>query len=151
MKTIKTRKEKVVNNYIDSKTGELIDQSIERKHHTIVIDDKETFYWTYLAVEALLEDIDKVQFKVLFYCMLNCQWNKNLIILNKTVLQDIEKKVGLKYQTVRNAISKLKKRGVFIELGSATYRINPRYYWRGTSEERLRTMNYILEIECPNC
>lgn len=151
MKVIKIKTDQVNNNFIDVETGEVIDQSVEIKHHKKVVDDKESFYWTYLSVMSLLDDIDKTSFKLLFYCVHNCQWNTNVISLTKPILKDIESKLGLKYQTCRNAISKLKKLGVFIDLGSATYRINPRYYWKGETKERLKTMKYILEIECPEC
>lgn len=71
--------------------------------------------------------------------------------LTKPILADIEKQNGLKYQTIKNSMSKLTKLGVLIPLGSWTYRINPRYYWRGKSGERLKAMHYVLEFECPEC
>lgn len=112
---------------------------------------QECFFYTYPDALALIDDLDKVSIKVLYYCNINAQWNTNMIALTKPVLLDIEKKIGLKYQTVRNAISKLKKLNILIDLGSATYRINPRYYWKGNSSDRLKTMKYVLEVECEFC
>ena len=151
MKLLKVKSEQIHNNFIDSETGEILETHVETKHHKIVVNDRESFYWTYLSIESLLDDLDKVSLKLLFYCNMRCQWNTNMIALTKPILTDIEREVGLEYQTVRNAISKLKKLGVFIELGNATYRINPRYYWKGETTERLKTMKYVLEVECPNC
>ena len=106
---------------------------------------------TYLSAISLLDDLDKVSIKVLFYCNMYCQWETNMISLTKGILKDMEEKIGLKYQTIRNSIVKLKKLGVFIDLGGATYRINPKYYWKGSSNSRVKTMKYVLEIECPEC
>lgn len=151
MKLKKVKTDVVVNNFIDENTGEVLDTDISIKHHKIVVEDNESFFWTYLGAISLIDDLDKVSIKVLYYCNINAQWNTNMIALTKPVLLDIEKKIGLKYQTVRNAISKLKKLNILIDLGSATYRINPRYYWKGNSSDRLKTMKYVLEVECEFC
>jgi hypothetical protein len=151
MKIRKVHTEVIVNNFIDTDSGEVLDIDMETKHHKIIVDDKESFFWTYLSVLSLIDDLDKVSFKVLFYCVFHCQWNTNMVALTKPVLKDMELKVGIQYQTARNSISKLKKLGILIDLGSATYRINPRYYWKGNSEDRLKTMKYVLELECPTC
>ena len=148
MKEVKVKTDVVINNYIDIETGEIIDQDKEIKHHKILVDDKESFFWTYLSILKVLDDLDKVSIKVLYFCNMHSQWNTNKIALTKPILKDIEIMFDIKYQTIRNSISKLKKLGVLIDLGSATYRINPRYYWKGDTQQRTKNMQYILEIEC---
>lgn len=146
MKILPFGKHTVVNNFINE-DGEIIDTQKETKTQKLFVEDDEAFYWTYLSVQALLDNIDKVGFKLLFYSMTNCQWNKNVISYTKPILKDIEEKIGLKSQTVRNSINQLKKRGILLSLGSATYQINPRYFWKGDSKTRNKTLKYILEIQ----
>lgn len=136
---------------VDSETGEVLDESKEVKRNKYLAKTKEEFYFTYLSAISLIDHLDKVAQKVLFYCNMYCQWETNMISLTKGILKDMEDKIGLKYQTIRNSIVKLKKLGVFIDLGGATYRINPKYYWKGSYDSRIKTMKWVLEIECPDC
>ena len=141
--------EKIV--YVDKATGEILDENTEVKTDSYLTKSKEEIYYTYLSAISLIDHLDKVAQKVLFYCNMYCQWETNMISLTKGILKDMEEKIGLKYQTIRNSIVKLKKMGVFIDLGGATYRIYPKYYWKGSYNSRIKTMKYVLEIECPDC
>lgn len=151
MKAIKVKTDVVTNNYLDSETGEIIEQSTEIKHHKIVVDSDESFFWTYNALLSILQDLTKTEIKLLQYACLNAQWNKNIVSFGKPVCEDIKKSYDISYQTVKDTVSSLKTKNIFIPLGSGYYRINPRYYWRGNSSERKKTMKFILEVECPEC
>lgn len=105
----------------------------------------------YPDVLGLLDELDKVSIKVLTHCSLICTPNTNMVALTLPFIQQIAKSSKLSVQTIRNSIVKLSKKNALIPMGSATYRINPRYYWKGNSSERKKTMEYILRIECPSC
>lgn len=151
MKLKKVKTDAVINNFIDRETGEVFDQDIEVKHHKIVVDDREAFCFNYLSFLGTIDELDKVSIKTLFYCNFYCQWNTNMIALTKVVVEDMELKLGIKFQTIKNSISRLKKAGALIHLGASTYRVNPRYFWKWDTTERKKTMKYILEFECKEC
>jgi hypothetical protein len=149
LKTVKSST--VVNNFVDASTGEILDVEIDVKHERILADTREEFFFTYASIIGVIQELDKVSVNILMYCNTNAQWNTNMVALTKPVVEDICKTFDIKYQTVRNAVSKLKKTGIFIHLGNSTYRINPRYYWKGNTNERNNTMKYVLEVECKTC
>ncbi len=151
MKTKTVRLDKVVNNFVDPDTGELLELSSNIKRHTIVVDDKETFAFQYASIIGVFKELHGNDIKVLTYCSLHAETNTNRIALTRPICDDITKKLNIPYQSIRNSLAKLVDKDILISLGSATYRISPKYYWRGNSTARLTTMKYILDVECPNC
>lgn len=149
LKTVKT--EQVTDNFFDQESGELINTSKHTKTHRIILDDKDEFVFMYMSVLSLIDDLDNVCVKVLCHCCRLSTKGTNMVALTKPFIEDISDRTKLKEQTIRNAIVRLVKKNALIKLGAATYRINPRYYWKGNSTERLKTMEYILRVECPNC
>lgn len=151
MKQIKIKTDTVVNNYFNEETGEITNQEINVKHHKIIIADKESFALQYSEIIGKMKNLNGNDIKLLAYCSLNAEHNTNRIALTKPICEEIFEGLEIPYQSIRNSAAKLVKEKVLIPLGSATYRVNPKYYWRGNSNERLKTMKYILEIECPDC
>ena len=98
-----------------------------------------------------MDNIDKVALKVLFFSIKHAVFNTNKVSLHKAMLTEFQIQSGLTYQTIKNAISRLKKSGALISLGGGTYRVNPKYFWKGDRENRRPTMEYILKVECPGC
>lgn len=150
MKSKPTYKERIINNFI-SEDGELLDSSEDIKTHKLVFNSKESFSFMYAFFLGLLDDLDNTTIKVLSWCSINCTYNSNIVNLTKPMCEKITSLYGIQYQTIKNSITKLKKKNILIALGSGTYCINPRYVWRGESKERLKTMKYILEMECSEC
>lgn len=137
-----------VNNFVDNDTGELLDSDIQIKHDSILLDSKEKFMFTYTAIIGAIEDLPKGATRLLAWCALNAEFNTNLIVLNKVFKKRITEDIGMPEQTIRNNITRLRDFGALIPEGSATYRIHPKYYWRGERSVRNKTLKYILEIEC---
>lgn len=151
MKLRKTGSETMVNSHVDIDTGEVFDVDVLVKEHHIIVDDAPAFAMMYASMLGLLDELDYTCIKVLAWCAINCQYNENIVVLNKYNCSLIEEQYALKYQSIKNSISTLKKRNILISIGQATYRINPRYYWKGSSKNRLAKMKYILTVECNNC
>jgi len=151
MKLVKVKSDVVVNNYIDQNTGELLDVELLDKSQTIIVDDSAAFSMLYGKIIGLVDGLDNTSIKVLIWSIINCSYNTNVVNLTKPMCTEIGKEYGLTYGSIKNAVSKLSKQNVLIAMGSGSYRINPRYSWRGNSNERKKTMKYVLEIECPNC
>lgn len=150
MKTRKVKSESTKNTYIDSETGEILDTDKEIKHHKIVVDGREAFAMMYSSVIGAIEDMDRATVKVLVWCSLNTTYNSNIISLTKPMCNQITKDYSIQYNTIKNCITKLKRRNILIPLGSGTYRVNPKYFWKGESNKRRETMKYVLEVECKN-
>lgn len=148
MRKRKVGTHKVQNNFLDTETGETVETSSEVKHETIVVNDEESFATHYSSVIGALKHLDFASTKVLIWCSLNAATNTNKISLVKPFCEDIGEEYGLAYNTVKNCISKLKQKEILIPIGSGVYRINPKYFWRGNSNQRNRTMKYVLEVEC---
>jgi hypothetical protein len=151
MKLVTTKTDKVVNNYFDNTTGELIDVDIEQKEQSIIVDDEPNFAMIYTKIIGLIDGLDNTSIKVLMWGILNCNYNTNIVSFTKPMCEMIGQEYNLKYGSIKNAISKLATKQVLIAMGSGMYRINPRYAWKGGSSERKKTMKYVLTIECPTC
>lgn len=151
MKTIKVKTESVTTNFIDKETGEILEVGQEIKHHKIVVDTRRDFVMMHIPVIGLIDGLDNTTIKVLIWCGLNASYNANTVNLTKPMCEEITKEFKISYQTIKNSISKLSKQKALIPMGSGTYRVNPRYFWKGQTSEKLKTMKYILEVECPNC
>jgi len=151
MQVKKVKTDVVINNYLDSETGEIIETTQDIKHHKIIVEDKESFAIQYSNILGALKKLTGRDIKLLTYCSLNAEQNTNRINLTKPILEEISELFDSTYDGLRQSIVFLKKQNILIPLGSGTYRINPRYYWRGNLGERLKTMKFVLEVECKNC
>lgn len=135
------------NNYIDTDTGEVLSTHLDKKEEYILVDSPEDFANVFFHIKGILSDLDKGSVNLLIWCATQAQYNTNMVTLNKPVCTLIEKDLGIKYQTIKNAITRLVKKKIFIPMGSATYKINPAYAWRGAQEVRKREMHYILTLK----
>lgn len=150
MERITIKEEIIINNFI-SEDGELLEVDKEVKKHKIVVGDNKTFSMMYNTIIGLYDGLDKVAIKILTWCGVNAQHNTNIVNLTKPMCNLISKEYDLSYHTIKNAISRLAKKKALFALGSGTYRVNPKYYWKGSIDTRRKTMKYILEVECPEC
>lgn len=151
-KSMRKRKvgiERVVNNFMDSKTGEILEVDEEIKVHNIIVESPVQFAMIHVPILAMLDELDKVAIKVLVWCALNADYNENTVNLTKPKCACITKQFKISYQTIKNSITRLAKKKAIIALGSGTYRVNPKYFWKGQNTVKRKKMKYILEVECP--
>lgn len=136
-----------VNNYFDEKTGELKDTTVDTKHTTVMTDSKEDFFLTFAAVMGAVKGLTPTEEVLIRFACLNCQMNRNEIVFNKPTKERAASAVGVGLQSIADAVSKLKKKGVFIPLGSGGYLINPEYYWRGNSGDRKKVLEFMFTMQ----
>lgn len=139
--------EKVVNNFINKDTGELLETSEAVKHHSIVVPDKEAFAFQYAAIIGAIKSLSGRDIKILTYCAINASTETNAIHITKHVLEDIANTFNSSIGSVRNGIRILKEKQILSSLGKGSYIINPRYYWKGSSVGRNKALKYILTLE----
>lgn len=149
MRKRKTGTEKVVSNFLDRETGEIVAVDVEVKTHNIIVESPVQFAMIHIPILAMLDQLDKVAIKVLVWCALNADYNQNTVNLTKPMCASITKQFKISYQTIKNSITRLSKKKALIPLGSGTYRVNPKYFWKGQNTVKRKTMKYILEVECP--
>lgn len=73
--------------------------------------------------------------------------NLNRITLVKHKIEELSKEASLAVSTIKKSITDLVKKDILIKRGSGVYLINPKYYWRGTINNRKKSLKYILELE----
>ena len=147
---LKHRLSHIVEKITSTPDGEILDSSIEVKGNSIVFNDKTQFVMMYMDVIGLLKNINTTCTQILVWCAFNCEYNTNEVNLTKFKCKSIEAEYGIKYQTIKNCISKLHKCGAITPLGGGNYRIHPDYFWRGSSDEKKKKLKYILELEYKN-
>lgn len=151
MKEIKVKTTKTVNNYIDPDTGEVIKTDSDVKHDKIVVTGKEEFAVVYSSVISALTGLPASTKSLLMYISLKASVDSNEITLVKPVLEKLSKESEMSLSAIKKSVSQLVSKNILIRMGSGLYKINPRYYWRGSLTNRNKTMKYILEVECPEC
>ena len=144
-------KHEVRNHFIDPESGELLATSMDVKEGKIIVESREQFSLVYATIIGALSELNGLDVKLLMYCTIHSSYNTNLIALSNPYLKYIAELYGSTPGSIRNSITRLCNKQILIKAGSGSYRINPRYFWRGTTPERERTMKYVLEVECPNC
>ena len=141
-KVISLGRETITNNYISS-DGELLHTEKDVKHHKILITDKDKFALVFSEIMGVIDDLEKGEVRLLVWCSQNCLINTNVINLGSGYRKIIRDMFNVSDQTIKNAVVGLKKKGILIPNGSATYIIHPKYFWRGDLGLRKK---YILEL-----
>lgn len=119
--------ETMKNNLVDKI---VVDEAVVQNEIRFV--DKEPPYMkVYLDDISFLGQLSKVENLILHEIFKITQYNTNRVILNKFYRDNIGEKLGIKDQTIRNAISKLKKLNFLIREGVGVYVLNPRYFGSG--------------------
>lgn len=135
------------NTFYDKSTGEVTSSETDRKEHNIVTANKDSFALIYSSVMGAMKGLNGNDIFVLTYCSLRAEYSTNRISITKPICEDITKEFDIPYQSIRNSVSKLAKKGILSPLGSATYMVNPDYYWRGNSSDRITKMReFVLRI-----
>tara|TARA_R110000868_G_C10810997_1_gene757844 strand:- start:247 stop:771 length:525 start_codon:yes stop_codon:yes gene_type:complete len=142
----KSTRETTVNNYINE-DGEILDTVTDVKRQTILVPDKDSFAMAFSSVIGLMAGLDKMSINLIMWCSQNCVINQNIINLGKAYRSAICKEFKVSDQTIKNSIGVLSKKGILISIGTATYKVHPKYFWRGDMGERNRSLQYILTIE----
>ena len=136
---------------VNTETGEVFLQTISKTFNIKVTSDN--FYITFLTVIKELAGLKSiVDIKVLSCLCSMAEYNTGIVFLTSERKQYICDTMELKYQSVANSLTNLKKSG-FITGKGGTYTINPEYFWRGdlkTREQLLKEGKLSINIEFEN-
>lgn len=143
----KVKTEVTTNNYIDRESGELLDQSTDVKHTKILVTSEEQFAFVYSDIISAMEGLSTPTKALLTYISLKANINTNEITLVKHKIEELSAEAGIAVSTIKKSITDLVKKSILIKQGSGVYLINPKYYWRGTINNRKKSLKYVLELE----
>lgn len=144
-KTIEKR-----NIFIDNNTGEIKDDEtelIELKYITSKSDEFMLLYTSLLGI--FIKELTLPDIKVYSYLLLNYNSGSKIGLI-KGLKEDICIKTNLKLGTINNSISNLSKLKLIVSFGKSVYELNPRYAFKGSSKDRNKRLNILLE-HCPDC
>lgn len=132
---------------IDSSTGEVLEQTVELTQR--VSQDK--FIQVYLEdLSGLLKLENVIQMQVLALIWKYCsytnemdQWNK--IIILKDTKELWAQQLGCSIRNIERALMGLCNKDLITLTARATYILNPKYFFKGTSNMRKVTMSLYKE------
>jgi len=109
---------------------------------------RENFIQAYVeGISGLLKIDSKVDIRVLISLWKYAEWNTNRLIIVKTIKEEIAKELEYRnYRIIDNSIGRLVKSGTLIKRARSEYYLNPNFFFRGTSVERLRATQFIFTL-----
>lgn len=127
-KVVDTSIEKIIRTDID---GAVVSEETNISNTIRIVEKEPPYMKLYLDDLALLRQLSKMENLILHEIFKITQYNTNRVILNKFYRDEISKKLDIKDQTIRNAISKLSKLDLLIKQGTGVYILNPHYFGIG--------------------
>lgn len=127
-KVVNTSIEKIIRTDID---GTVVSEETNISNTIRIVEKEPPYMKLYLDDLALLRQLSKMENLILHEIFKITQYNTNRVILNKFYRDEISKKLDIKDQTIRNAISKLSKLDLLIKQGTGVYILNPHYFGIG--------------------
>lgn len=111
--------------------GNIISDETSMQNKIRLVDKEPAYMKLYLDDISLLRQLSKMENLILHEIFKITQYNTNRVVLNKFYRDGISENLGIKDQTVRNAISKLRKLDFLIKEGVGVYILNPKYFGIG--------------------
>lgn len=140
---------KVLTNYVNPKTGKVIDYDIS--WHNYLANTREEFFLAYSSMLLALEEHSTDAKVKLFAYLVRMYAQGNIFAMSKILKEDMARKIGLATRTLDNTLTQLINIKFVIRVGRNAYKINPRHVFKGSTLERNKALKLILELECPDC
>lgn len=137
-----------VHQKVDSATGELIEESHKKVD---ILVDPDDFCLIYSGLWNVLLDnpLSKADIDLLAYLIKHYSDNTPFTI-NGFMKKEISLKTGKSETSYNNSTRSLIKHGLIYEVGVKTYKLNPRYAFKGSSKNRHKAVINMRTI-CRNC
>lgn len=138
---------------VDGNTGELLDTSV--KKHSFLANTKEEFFIGYVSLLASLKKLNWTAIQVYAYILCNYPTSSKLGITTD-IKRDMLASIGINAKTIEvinRALRDLTQAHFLVkcEGTSSTYKINPRYAYKGSTTDRNAALLAIIQLECPDC
>lgn len=158
MQTVKTTiEEKTI---IDKETGEVLDtQVVSNKeiNFTRKVKNYNEFIMVYLEdISSFLKIENATQIKVLALIWRDANYNNpelnegNTIAILKDDKERWATEINVNTRTIDNALSALVKKELLISVCKGKYKLNPKYYFKGSNTDRTKILNVQVNYEFEN-
>lgn len=129
----------------DFETGEIK----STKFITKTVKTKEEFVILYMKHIALIAKLPHFELQTLLCLAPNIEWETGEFTLDSKTMSKITECSGLGEGSIRNAISKLKKKNIVQRKKTNWYQLNPDLFWKGSEIEREKqfTLSYQWNIK----
>jgi len=132
---------------IDKETGEVISET--EKQHTYMAGSKEQFFLMYATTLSIIyKDLSGPEIKLYAYLLDHYQFGTSIVI-TKPLKEEIGAVIGLKVGTIDNALNSLVATGLIYRTVKTMFKLNPRYAFKGSQQDRSKQLKFIIEVECP--
>ena len=130
---------------IDKETGEILQEDVEINSHKYIAKTKEEFFLTYVyLLDALRNELSMPEVKIYADLLKNYKSDVKFA-LNKALKQDMADNLNLKLGTVNNSITNLVKKNLIFRITEGVFMLNPKYAFRGSSNDRKKQIIMTLE------
>ena len=145
---------------IDSQTGEILDQVVQQEKQIIEtrkIKSQEEFIMIYLQdLSSFLRIDNATQIKLLALIWRDVAYNNpnsdegNVMAILKDDKEKWAKEIDVSTRTIDNCLSALIKKNLLQSESRGKYKLNPKYYFKGSSTDRRRILNLQVNYEFEN-
>jgi hypothetical protein len=139
---------RVINNTIDVKTGEIVD--VQESYNELYLDNEE-FCLVYAGLWNVIDkhNLGKSDVSLLGY-LINHYADGTIFCINKAVKESAAKLGGKHPTSYNNSTRRLLDKKLIFEVGGRAYKLNPKYAFKGSTKDRRKA---IVEMHnyCPDC
>ena len=147
--------EKQTTTVVDSATGEVLSSNVEQLNISITKNVKrENFIQVYLQdVSGFLKIENGTQIQLLALIWKEVSYNNpvvnegNSIVILRDTKERWSKDLNISIRTIENALTSLVKKNLIQKLCKGKYRLNPAYYFKGSTTEREKILNLTTKYE----
>ena len=141
---------------VDAQTGEIVSQVVESEKQIIStrkVKNQEEFIMVYLQdLSSFLRIDNATQIKLLALiwrdiAYTNPQSNGNVMAILKDDKERWSKEIGCSVRTIDNCLATLIKKQLLLSESRGKYKLNPLYYFKGSSADRRRILNLQVAYE----
>lgn len=141
---LRTHKQ-VVEQIVNSETGELED--IQVTNHQYLAGNPEEFYLAYTSLLNVWAKWDLSVSDLNLYSYLCAHYaNGTAFNISEYVKKDVANISGRSPSSFNNSPRALLAKGLIVKVANKTYKINPRYIFKGSSANRNKALFEILQV-----
>lgn len=118
---------------IDFTTGEIIEDMARIR--SIKKTPQRPFIIVYTDTIQDIIRWSKAEQAVMFWSWEHCEYGTNILRITETDKEEIASILGVKKQSINNAISVLGKCQILIRKGRGHFIVNPLYFWKGRTKD----------------
>ena len=137
----------VITKYVDRETGEILDQEIETSKY--LAGSKDEFFLMYSAMINVLKGCNDPEI-ILLAGLIERYSSGQSFAMTQHLKDEIGVGVNCSVLSFNRAFTELKRANIIVEPKSRLYKINPRFVFKGSSNNRGKHLKVVLEY-CKEC